>query len=288
VAPGIPGGGIVDVMTRKTSFYFSFLALPSQKRQAITAVFDFCRAVDDAVDLETDPARIEAALALWRGEVARVFTGGEPATDQGRQLQPFVVPNNLPRQHFDALVDGVAMDAAGTHYRTFADLEPYCHRVASAVGLICAEIFEYREPGVLDYARDLGVALQLTNILRDVGVDFRNGRRYLPDEDLERFGCTWDDIAREVHEAGHGVKSERVRALLAFEGARAREYFARAVAALPKQDARRFVPAEIMRAVYWELLMRIERANYDVFTAVVRVPRPAQAKIAIGTWWRTR
>jgi phytoene synthase len=275
-------------MTRSTSFYFSFLALPGPRRRAITAVFDFCRAVDDAVDLETDPVRIGAALDLWRGEVARVFTGGEPITEQGRQLHPFVKVNHLPRQHFDALVDGVAMDAAGTQYRTFADLEPYCHRVASAVGLICAEIFEYREKGVLDYARDLGVALQLTNILRDVGVDFRNGRRYLPDEDLARFGCTWDDIAREVNEAGQGVRSERVRALLAFQGARAREFFARAVAALPKTEARRFVPAEIMRAVYWELLMRIERGHYDVFTQVVRVPRPAQARLAIGTWWRTR
>jgi len=274
-------------MTRSTSFYFSFLALPGPKRRAITAVFDFCRAVDDAVDLETDPARIDAALTLWRGEVTRVFSGDTPQTGQGRQLQPFVEPNHLPRQHFEALVDGVAMDAAGTHYGTFADLEPYCHRVASAVGLICAEIFEYREQGVLDYARDLGVALQLTNILRDVAVDFRNGRRYLPDEDLERFGCTWDDIAREVREAGQGVSSMAVRDLLAFEGARAREYFARAVAALPKTDARRFVPAEIMRAVYWELLQRIERADYDVFTAVIRVPRPAQAKLAIATWWRT-
>lgn len=275
-------------MTRSTSFYFSFLALPGPKRRAITAVFDFCRAVDDAVDLETDPARIAAALALWRAEVARVFTGGQPTTEQGRQLQPFVEPSHLPRQHFDALVDGVGMDAAGTHYRTFADLEPYCHRVASAVGLICAEIFEYREAGVLDYARDLGVALQLTNILRDVGVDFRNGRRYLPDEDFSRFGCTWDDIEREVRQAGQGVQSEAVRALLAFQGARAREFFAKAVAALPAQDARRFVPAEIMRAVYWELLMRIERANYDVFTQVIRVPRPAQARLAIGTWWRVR
>jgi len=240
------------------------------------------------VDLETDPTRIQAALALWREEVARVFTGGQPVTVPGQQLQPFVEPHHLPRQHFDALVDGVAMDAAGAHYRTFADLEPYCHRVASAVGLICAEIFEYREQGVLDYARDLGVALQLTNILRDVGVDFRNGRRYLPDEDLERFGCSWSDIEREVNHAGHGVRSDAVRAMLAFQGARARDFFARAVAALPRTDARRFVPAEIMRAVYWELLMRIEQANYDVFTQVVRVPRPAQAKLAIGTWWRTR
>jgi phytoene synthase len=158
--------------------------------------------------------------------------------------------------------------------------------VASAVGLICAEIFEYREAGVLDYARDLGVALQLTNILRDVGVDFRNGRRYLPDEDFSRFGCNWDDIEREVQQAGQGVRSDAVRAVLAFQGARAREFFAKAVAALPSQDARRFVPAEIMRAVYWELLMRIERANYDVFTEMIRVPRPAQARLAIGTWWR--
>jgi phytoene synthase len=275
-------------MTRSTSFYFSFLALPAPKRRAITAVFDFCRAVDDAVDLETDPDRIRAALALWRDEVAQVFTSGMPRTEQGRQLQPFVAPHHLPREHFDALVDGVAMDAAGVRYRTFADLEPYCHRVASAVGLICAEIFEYREQGVLDYARDLGVALQLTNILRDVGVDFRNGRRYLPDEDLARFGCSWDDVRREVEAAGQGVRSNAVRALLQFEAQRARSFFARAVAALPRQDARRFVPAEIMRAVYWELLQRIERANFDVFTEVVRVPRPVQARLAVSTWWRTR
>jgi phytoene synthase len=274
-------------MTRSTSFYFSFLALPAQKRRAIIAVFDFCRAVDDAVDLETEPSRIAAALQLWRGEVERVFTGGAPETEQGRQLQSFVGPNHLRREHFDALVDGVAMDAAGTRYRTFADLEPYCHRVASAVGLMCAEIFEYRDERVLEYARELGVALQLTNILRDVGVDFRNGRRYLPDEDLERFGCTWSDIEREVQNAGRGVQSDAVRSLLAFQGARAREFFAKAVAALPTEDARRFVPAEIMRAVYWELLLRIERAGYDVFSAVVRVPRPAQAAIAIRTWWQT-
>jgi phytoene synthase len=274
-------------MTRSTSFYFSFLALPGPKRRAITAVFDFCRAVDDAVDLETDPGRISAALELWRSEVARVFTGGAPETAEGRQLQPFVGPHHLPRQHFDALVDGVAMDAVGTHYRTFADLEPYCHRVASAVGLICAEIFEYREQGVRDYARDLGVALQLTNILRDVGVDFRNGRRYLPDEDLERFGVSWTDIEAEVNGASGRVRADSVRALLAFEAQRARDYFARAVAELPREDARRFVPAEIMRAVYWELLQRIERANYDVFTEVVRVPRPVQARLAITTWFRT-
>jgi phytoene synthase len=271
---------------RKTSFYFSFLALPAPKRRAITAVFDFCRAVDDSVDLEPDRAKAVAALTAWREEIDRLFTGGAPATPQGRQLQPFVGPHRLPREQFEALVEGVEMDALGRSYETFDELEPYCQRVASAVGLICAEIFEYRDDAVRDYARDLGVALQLTNILRDVGVDYRNGRRYLPTEDLTRFGCTWDDIAREVEQAGQGVRSDRVRALLEHQAARARIFFSRAVRALPKNDARRFVAAEIMRAVYWDLLQRIERGRCDVFTRVVRVPRPVQAGLAVTTWWR--
>lgn len=275
-------------MTRKTSFYYSFLALPAQKRQAITAVFDFCRAVDDSVDLETDPARAMAAVEVWRAEVARVFERGIPSTAEGRQLQPFVDANHLPRVQFDALVDGVAMDVVPRRYQTFADLEPYCHRVASSVGLMCAEIFEYREPAVLDYARDLGVALQLTNILRDVGVDYRVGRLYLPLEDLARHGCTEADIRREVERGGPGVESAQVRAALEGHAARAREFFARARATLPKVDASRFLAAEIMHAIYWEILQRIERARYDVFSAVIKVPRPAQARLAIQTWWRLR
>lgn len=273
---------------RKTSFYYSFLALPAPKRRAITAVFDFCRAVDDSVDLETDPARAQQALTLWRGEVARVFTGARPETPQGQQLQPFVAPCRLPRQQFDALVDGVAMDATPRRYQTFADLEPYCHRVASSVGLMCAEIFEYKQPAVLDYARDLGVALQLTNILRDVGVDYRRGRLYLPLEDLARFSCTEADIAREVDESRSGLRSEKVRAVLEHQAARARMFFSRAVRVLPREDTGRFLPAEIMRAIYFELLTRIETRRCDVFTDLVRVPRPAQARIAITTWWRLR
>jgi 15-cis-phytoene synthase len=275
-------------MTRKTSFYYSFLVLPAPKRRAITAVFDFCRAVDDSVDLETDPARAQAALELWRAEIARVFGGQTPETAQGRALQPFVEPCHLPRAQLDALVDGVAMDATPRRYQTFADLEPYCHRVASSVGLVCAEIFGYQEPAVLDYARDLGVALQLTNILRDVAVDYRRGRVYLPLEDLTRFGCSEDDLRREVEEAGHGVRSERMRAVLEHHAARARVFFSRAARALPREDAGRFVPAEIMRAIYWELLQRIERAGCDVFSRVIRVSRPAQARLAFGIWWRLR
>jgi phytoene synthase len=275
-------------MTRKTSFYYSFLVLPGPQRRAITAVFDFCRAVDDAVDLEPDPARAMTALGLWRREIALVFEGQPPQTEPGRALRPFVRPFNLPREQFEALADGVAMDASPRRYETFADLEPYCHRVASAVGLICAEIFGYREPRVKDYARDLGVALQLTNILRDVGVDWQRGRLYLPLEDLARFGCTEADVEREVREAGRGVGSDRMRAVLEHQAARAKIFFARAARLLPPGEARRFLPAEIMRAIYFELLRRIEAARCDVFTQVIRVPRPAQARLAIKEWWKSR
>ncbi|HET9369290.1 MAG TPA: squalene/phytoene synthase family protein [Vicinamibacterales bacterium] len=272
-------------MTRKTSFYYSFLVLPAPKRRAITAVFDICRAIDDAVDLETDQAKAAAALAMWRAEIGRVFERGTPETPEGRALQPFVDTCHLPRAQFEALIDGVAMDAAPRRFETFADLEPYCHRVASSVGLMCAEIFEYREKGVLDYARDLGVALQLTNILRDVAVDYRRGRFYLPLEDLARFGCTEADIAREVGQPGRGIQSPQVKALLDHQAARARVFFARAVRALPKEDARRFLAAEIMRAIYWELLAKIEANQCDVFTAVIRIPRSRQARLALRTWW---
>lgn len=282
-------------MTRKTSFYYSFLVLPAEKRRAITAVFDVCRAIDDSVDLESDPVKAEAALAGWRREVARIFEwqncragqdGPPPETPQGRALQPFVVPCHLPRAEFEALIEGVGMDVRPREYETFADLEPYCLRVASSVGLMCAQIFGYREEAALTYARDLGIALQLTNILRDVAVDRRQGRLYLPLDDLARFGCSPADIDREIASAGHGVQSRAVRSVLEHQGARARVFFSRAVRALPKDDARGFLAAEIMHAIYADLLNRIDAATYDVFTRVIRVPRPTQARLAFATWWR--
>ncbi len=275
-------------MTRKTSFYYSFLVLPKAEREAITAVFDVCRAIDDAVDLETDPSRARAALDGWRAEVRRVFAAEAPATPQGRAMQPFVERFHLPEAQFEALIDGVEMDAGPRRFATFEELEPYCHRVASSVGLMCAEIFGYSDPGVHTYAVDLGVALQLTNILRDVGVDYRRGRLYLPLEDLAAAGCTEDDIRREVDGAGQGVQSAGVRKALQAHAGRAREYFARAAASLPTVDARRFLAAEIMHGVYFELLRRIETADFDVFSRVHRVTRPGQAAIALRTWWRLR
>ncbi len=251
-------------------------------------MFDFCRAVDDSVDLAPDRKTAAEGVAHWRAELARVFEGQPPATPEGRQLLPHVAPFHLPRREFEALIDGVSMDTEPRRYQTFAELEGYCHRVASAVGLICAEIFGYREPAVLEYARDLGVALQLTNILRDVAVDLHVGRFYIPSDDLAKFGCREADVLEEMASAGQGVRSERVRALLEHQAARARLFFERARRALPPGDARAFRPAEIMRAIYWELLTRIEARSCDVFSDVVRVPRATQARLALRTWWRLR
>jgi phytoene synthase len=273
-------------MSRDTSFYYSFLVLPADKRRAIIAVWDFCRVVDDAVDQQPDGALAAEELAKWRGEVAACFDGGRPATRQGAALTPFIERFGLPRRAFDDLIDGVEMDLGGRRYATFEDLHQYCLRVASAVGLIAVEIFGYRDPGVRDYAIELGVALQLTNILRDVPTDLGNGRVYLPQDELARFGCTEDDLGAEVARAGQGIGREQVRELLGFQAVRARAYYQRARAALPGGDARRLVAAEIMGAIYFGILRRIERARYDVFSRIIRVPRPVRAWLAAATWVR--
>jgi 15-cis-phytoene synthase len=272
--------GFAILMARKTSFYYSFLVLPSEQRQAIVAVWDFCRAVDDAVDEAPAGADLPSgreAVPFWRAELARCYNGERPSTVQGLQLQPFIDRFNLPRQQFDEVINGVAMDLERTRYETFDDLLLYCRRVASAVGLICIRIFGSSGPRACEYAQNLGIALQLTNILRDIKGDFGRGRVYLPLSDLAHCGVTVDDLAA-------GVASEPLRALIELECRRAHEFYRRAAAALPRDDRRRLVAAEIMRAVYYETLNRIERNGYDVFTARARVPRPRQALIALRLW----
>jgi 15-cis-phytoene synthase len=267
-------------MARKTSFYYSFLVLPRDQRQAIVAVWDFCRVVDDAVDEHdgrpgSPPPR--EAIRFWRAELARAFDGQTPLTPEARALQPYIRDFGLPRQAFEDVIDGVAMDLETTRYPTFDDLLQYCRRVASAVGLICLPIFGCRTDQARDYALNLGVALQLTNILRDVKSDLSRGRLYLPLEDLAAEGCTVADLDA-------GRPTDAVRRLLAFECRRAREFYGRAVASRPDEERPRLVAAEIMRAVYFETLMRIERSGYDVFSAPVRVPKPRQALIALRQW----
>lgn len=275
-------------MSRDTSFSYSFLVLPPRKRRAIVAVWDFCRAVDDAVDevvpeeewaggLTPDARRRAAAgVAVWRRELDAAY-GGLPGTPQGCALQPCIREFGLPRKSFEDLIDGVEMDLVHERYSTFADLSEYCRRVASAVGLICVEIFGYRDAGSRDYAVELGMALQLTNIVRDVAADLRRGRVYLPLEDLERFGVTEADLRA-------GTVTPAVRALLGFQCDRARHYYRRAAAALPPADRRSLAAAEIMGAIYYGILRRIERSGYDVFSRRIRVPRPARARLALRVW----
>lgn len=271
-------------MSRDTNFYYSFLVLPAAKRRAIVAIWDFCRAVDDAVDRpppsaagrpRTDPT---SELAYWRAELDRCFGRGTPESPRGRALKPYVERFDLLRAPFDDLVDGVAMDVTRQRYETFDELYEYCLRVASAVGLICIEIFGYRNQGTRDYAVALGVALQLTNIIRDVPTDLDSGRIYLPLADLRQFDVSEADL-------GAGLSSG-VRGLLAYECRRARSFYEKARAALPAEDARRLVAAEIMGGIYLAILERIERRDYDVFREVVRVPRPRRALIAASVWAR--
>ena len=274
--------------SRDTSFYYSFLVLPPDKRNAIVAVWDFCRAVDDAVDeIAPDQVRGEglpedirqkaaASLAAWRQELAAVYEG-RPSMPQGIALQPFVGRFNLPRSQFEALIDGVEMDLSLHRYPNFETLVQYCHRVASSVGLICVEIFGYEDPRSRDYAVSLGVALQLTNIVRDVAVDLKKGRVYLPTDDMAWFHVTEDEL-RE------GVVTPRIRQLLRYQCRRARQFYQQASANLPPGDARSLVAARIMGAIYFGILRRIERARYDVFSEVIRVPRWRRALMALQLW----
>ncbi len=266
-------------MARDTSFSYSFLVLPDEQREAIGLVWDFCRAVDDAVDEAPDPATAAVEIAKWHAELGRLFGSDAPHTPQGQRLKPVIQAFSLSRPPFDDLVDGVEMDLQQSRYQTFEELTGYCRRVASAVGLICIEIFGALDSRSRDYAFNLGLALQLTNIVRDVAVDLKNGRVYLPQEDLTRFGVSEADLAA-------GAVTDPVRRLLAFQCQRARQFYTAAAQAMPHADAHRLVAAEIMGGIYFEILQRIERRGFDVFTEVIRVPKAVRARIALSIWAR--
>jgi 15-cis-phytoene synthase len=270
-------------MSRDTNFYYSFLVLAPAKRNAIVAVWDFCRAIDDAVDempaeSPEDQAKAAERLSGWRREIERCFAG-TPETPQGKALQPWIARFKLPQRPLEDLVDGVAMDIGRRRYKTFGELYQYCYRVASTVGLVCVQIFGCQEAASRDYAVDLGVALQLTNILRDVPADLAQGRLYIPLDELARFGCTEATLATTGGAAP-------VRALLAHQAARAREYYGRASRNMSRDEARKLVAAEIMSGIYSAILDEIVRRDYDVFTEKVRVPRPRRAFIALRVWLR--
>ena len=258
-----------------SSFYYSFRLLPPERRRAITALYAFCREVDDVVDEVHDPAVARAKLAWWRNEIGAVYDGA-PQHPVAQALVPVVRAYRLPREHFDAVIDGMAMDLAQQRYADFADLERYCHRVAGVVGLMSAEIFGHEEASTAGFARDLGIAFQLTNLVRDVGEDARRGRIYLPQEDLARFGVSASAILRAREEPGFG-------ALMAFEVERARAWYDRAMAQLAVRDRKAQRASLAMAAIYRALLDEIARDGYRVLDR--RIALTPLRKLWIA--WRT-
>jgi 15-cis-phytoene synthase len=272
--------GLSSRVTRKSrsNFYYAFLALPRARREALYAVYAFCRTVDDIADLGTDPAAQRAGLAAWRRDIAHCYADGAvPEHPIARQLATAVRRFALPRAALEAIVEGCEMDLERASYETIEDLLPYCYRVASAVGLCCIEIFGYTDARARDYAVSLGTALQLTNIIRDVGADARNGRVYVPLHDLRSFGVSPDDLRA-------GRYGDAFVRLMAFQAARAREHYARAWAAFPAADARSLVPAEIMGRIYWALLEEIEARRFRVFDERIALSARRKAGIALRCW----
>ena len=239
-----------------SSFYYSFLFLPPERRSAITALYAFCREVDDIVDDVHEPAVARAKLAWWRQEIELAYAG-QAQHPVARALQSVVTRYPVPEAHFQTVIDGMMMDLEQNRYLDFAALEQYCHRVAGVVGLMSAEIFGYENPETRSYARDLGIAFQLTNILRDVGEDARRGRIYLPQEDLRRFDVAPSSL---INRTG----GDSFRRLMAFEADRARTWYAQALAKLDPRDRRAQRTGLIMAAIYRTLLDEIERDGFDV------------------------
>ena len=277
-------GSLSATLTRRSrsNFYYAFLTLPRPRREALYAVYAFCRTVDDAVDLGGDAAAQREALRRWREDVARCFEPGPPpAPPIARQLQAAVRAFPIPRAALEAIIDGCEMDLERVRYDTAEDIYPYCYRVASAVGLCCIEIFGYTDPRARDYAVQLGTALQLTNIMRDVGVDARAGRVYVPRQDLKEFGVGEEDLIE-------GRYSDRFSRLMAHQASRARQFYAAARASYPRVDARSLVAAEIMGRIYYALLQEIERRRFRVFDARITVPAHRKVAIALRTWAAAR
>jgi 15-cis-phytoene synthase len=266
---------------RTTNFYYSFVFLPPEKREAIEAVYAFARRSDDVADSHLPAQEAQRQLELCRRDLDRCYqTGTHPGpglTPELAALARAVHRFQVPREHFEELLRGIEMDLSPQRYRTFEELSLYCYRVASTIGLISIEIFGYKNLLTRKYAANLGMALQLVNILRDLQSDAHRERVYLPEEDLERFGVPPESFL-------DGKPSGRFVELMEFESERARRFFALARQTLPSEDRRSMVIAEIMGAVYWQLLVRIKGRNYDVFGERVRLPRPLKFWIALSVF----
>jgi phytoene synthase len=254
-------------ITRKSAsnLAFAFKLLPKAKREGMSALYAFCREVDDIADDETIPAsERRAALAEWRDDIRRACRNQEPELPVNRELQPVIRQYGLPFEHFDALLQGVEMDLEVKRYADYPQLELYCYRVASVVGLLSIEIFGYSDAKCREYAVYLGKALQFTNIVRDVRSDAERGRVYIPLSELARFKVSPEEILRSEY-------SDRFIAVAESVGGRARNFYRLARETLPEADRRAMVAGEMMRSVYWRLLTKLEQQRFNVFG-----PRPTR------------
>jgi phytoene synthase len=270
----------VGARNSTSSFQYSFSFLPKYQREAIRTVYAFCRTTDDIVDNKGDIRGNIERLHRWQTELEKALSSSSeyPLLNQ---LNAIAQRFNIPVIHFHELIKGVEMDLVKNRYETFDELRDYCYHVASSVGLMCLEIFGPRNEKTKEYAVNLGIALQLTNIVRDVGIDAGYGRIYLPMEDLRRFGCTENDIVERRY-------SSQFLALMEFEANRAEDYFRRAQESLPPEDKRTMFAAKIMERIYFHTLLRIKKADYNVFDKSVSLPKVLQLLIAIKYWVKHR
>lgn len=262
-----------------SSFYYSFLFLPSARRRAITALYAFCREVDDVVDECSDADLARTKLAWWRVEIGRLFEG-KPSHPVANALLPLISHFQIRARHLNEIIDGMEMDLTQTRYLDFAGLERYCYHVAGAVGLLAAGIFGYTNPRTLDYAKNLGTAFQLTNIIRDVGEDARKNRIYLPMDELKRFGVPAADILQSKY-------SESFRALMEFQARRAEAFYERAMQALPAEDRRAQRAGLIMATIYRATLSEIESEGFHVLTQRTSLTPLRKLWLAWKTWVTT-
>lgn len=265
---------------RESNFFFSFLFLSPPKREAIETIYAFCRYTDDIVDEEADVKEKYRRLRMWTAELQHSLLGTSRFALLNK-LSSTIQRFNIPVHHFYDLLKGMEMDLTKNRYETFDELEEYCFRAASTVGLICAEVFGYNHDRTKQYAINLGIALQLTNILRDIKVDAKKGRIYLPQEDLKRFGYSEDELMNFVY-------NDRFKALMKFECDRAHEYFRKAKSFLAEDDKPLFYAARAMGNIYYLLLLRIERAHYDVFSKRIRLASPIKLLVAMVLRLRNR
>ncbi len=261
----------------KSSFYYAFNLLPRSKRDAMNTVYAFCRKTDDIVDEGNEPDDLKyEKLRRWRIELEKALLGNSEYPLLNK-VATYIKQFNIPLDPFFELIIGMEMDLQRKRYLSFDDLSQYCYRVASTVGLMCIEIFGYKNNSTKDYAVNLGVAMQLTNILRDVGKDSESGRIYLPQHDLNAFNYSERELFEKIH-------NNNFIELMKHESARAHDYFTKANSALDFDDKPSMFPARAMQHIYFKLLQKIEAENYDVLNKKIKVNKFEKAGIAVGVW----